>query len=154
MDPEEEHQQWHGEGELVKFMILVGILLLTVLLVAASRPLVFDWIIPAALGWEPSLPGTEPDDNLAPLPAVLPESTEIPSEPTPLSPSTRELVMPAPTVTPLPTATLQVYEVQPGDNLTTIARRYGVTIDALMAANNINNPNRIIPGEVLLIPAP
>jgi hypothetical protein len=154
MDPEEEHQQWHGEGELVKFMILVGILLLTVLLVAASRPLVFDWIIPAALGWEPALPGAEPDDNLAPLPAVLPESTEIPPEPTPLSPSTRELVIPAPTVTPLPTATLQIYEVQPGDNLTTIARRYGVTIDALMAANNINNPNRIIPGEVLLIPAP
>jgi hypothetical protein len=154
MDPEEEHQQWHGEGELVKFMILVGILLLTVLLVAASRPLVFDWIIPAALGWEPALPGAEPDDNLAPLPAVLPESTEIPPEPTPLSPSTRELVISAPTVTPLPTATLQIYEVQPGDNLTTIARRYGVTIDALMAANNINNPNRIIPGEVLLIPAP
>lgn len=46
----------------------------------------------------------------------------------------------------------QTYTVQAGDNLSRIAQRLGVSMDALMAANNITNPNLIRLGQVLVIP--
>jgi LysM repeat protein len=45
------------------------------------------------------------------------------------------------------------YVVGPGDNLSRIAARYGVTVQALAAANNIWNPNHIYVGQVLTIPS-
>ncbi len=42
--------------------------------------------------------------------------------------------------------------VAPGENLFRIALRYGVTLDALMRANGIVNPNLIFVGQVLRIP--
>lgn len=42
--------------------------------------------------------------------------------------------------------------VQPGDSLFRIALQYGVTIDAIVQANNIVNPNLIIAGQSLVIP--
>lgn len=45
-----------------------------------------------------------------------------------------------------------VHVVQPGDSLFRIALQYGVTIDAIVAANNIVNPNLIIAGQELVIP--
>ena len=45
-----------------------------------------------------------------------------------------------------------VYIVQPGDTLSLIALRFGTTVDALVAANNIIDPGLIIPGKELLIP--
>ncbi len=44
------------------------------------------------------------------------------------------------------------YTVQPGDTLWGIAQRYGTTVDALVAANNIADRNLIYPGQQLLIP--
>ena len=44
------------------------------------------------------------------------------------------------------------YTVQPGDFLSVIAERNGVSQDALMAANGINNPNLIFAGQTLTIP--
>jgi LysM repeat protein len=35
-----------------------------------------------------------------------------------------------------------------------IARRYSVTVEAIIAANNISNPNHIEVGMTLLIPQP
>ncbi len=46
----------------------------------------------------------------------------------------------------------QPYVVQRGDTLLSIARRFGVTVAQLQAANNITNPDRIYPGQVLVIP--
>lgn len=45
-----------------------------------------------------------------------------------------------------------VYVVQPGDTLFKIARRYGTTVDAIVAANDIENPDRIDVGQKLCIP--
>lgn len=45
-----------------------------------------------------------------------------------------------------------IYTVQPGDTLYSIARLYGSTIQAIVNANNITNPNLIYPGSVILIP--
>ena len=46
----------------------------------------------------------------------------------------------------------QTHVVQPGETLSAIAVRYGVTLNALMQYNNITDPNRIYWGEVLVIP--
>jgi len=46
------------------------------------------------------------------------------------------------------------YTVQRGDTLSSIARRYDVTIQELVTANNIANPNLIYVGQVLSIPHP
>lgn len=44
------------------------------------------------------------------------------------------------------------YIVQPGDNLTHIARRFGTTVEAIVQANNIADPDIIVIGQVLDIP--
>jgi LysM repeat protein len=44
------------------------------------------------------------------------------------------------------------YTVQAGDTLYKIAAKYGVTVSAIVTANNITNPNLIHPGQVLVIP--
>jgi LysM repeat protein len=44
------------------------------------------------------------------------------------------------------------YTVKYGDNLNSISRMYGVSVQALMAANNIYNPNLIYAGQTLCIP--
>ena len=44
------------------------------------------------------------------------------------------------------------YTVQPGDSLRAIAQAYDVTIDALVAANGLPNPDAIYSGQVLTIP--
>ncbi|MDI9441152.1 MAG: peptidoglycan DD-metalloendopeptidase family protein [Bacillota bacterium] len=44
------------------------------------------------------------------------------------------------------------YTVQRGDNLTAIAMRYQTTVDSIVSYNNLDNPHRLLPGQVLLIP--
>ncbi|NLM65515.1 MAG: LysM peptidoglycan-binding domain-containing protein, partial [Firmicutes bacterium] len=44
------------------------------------------------------------------------------------------------------------YTVMPGDTLFLIAQRFATTIAAIVAANNITDPNLIYPGQELIIP--
>ncbi|MFZ9629266.1 MAG: LysM peptidoglycan-binding domain-containing protein [Ilumatobacteraceae bacterium] len=44
------------------------------------------------------------------------------------------------------------HAVQPGESLFTIAAQYGVSVDELIAINEIDNPDYIQAGQVLLIP--
>ena len=44
------------------------------------------------------------------------------------------------------------YTVQRGDWLYSIARKFGITVNALLAANPGINPNFVYPGQVLNIP--
>ncbi len=44
------------------------------------------------------------------------------------------------------------YEIQRGDTLNAIARRYGLTVKELVEANDITDPNRIFPGQKIIIP--
>ncbi len=44
------------------------------------------------------------------------------------------------------------YTVQPGDTLYTIAVKFNVTIQALMAANSISDPTSLQAGQVIVIP--
>lgn len=63
---------------------------------------------------------------------------------------------PEPAATPIPRDPGEplVYQVQAGDTLAVIASIYGVTIDALMAANDLVDPDTVIIGDQLLIPPP
>jgi len=47
----------------------------------------------------------------------------------------------------------QIYIVKPGENLSRIASRYGVSVQAIQAANGLNNYN-IYAGQALIIPVP
>jgi spore coat assembly protein SafA len=47
---------------------------------------------------------------------------------------------------------MTIYIVQKGDTLWKIAKRYNVTLDAIIKANNIANPDLIYPGQRLIIP--
>lgn len=59
---------------------------------------------------------------------------------------------PAPgNTTPATETASPTYTVQPGDNLTKIARQYGTTVNKLVALNGIKNPNLIYVGQVLKI---
>ena len=58
---------------------------------------------------------------------------------------------PAPAAPAAP-ASSGTYIVARGDTLANIARRFGVTSQALAAANNIVNPDRIYAGQVLVMP--
>ncbi len=60
----------------------------------------------------------------------------------------------APVVTPTQeVGGQQEYTVQAGDSLGAIAAQFGVTVDAIVQANSITDPNLILPGETLIIPA-
>ncbi|MCA9957651.1 MAG: LysM peptidoglycan-binding domain-containing protein, partial [Anaerolineales bacterium] len=45
-----------------------------------------------------------------------------------------------------------VYIIQPGDSLYSIAQRFGTTVDEIVAANNLANPNFIVSGQEIIVP--
>ena len=60
---------------------------------------------------------------------------------------------PEPTVPPAPTP--QAYVVAKGDNVSKIAKKFGLTVEELMAANpQIKNRNKIAIGDQITIPVP
>jgi len=64
-----------------------------------------------------------------------------------------ESASPSPTIAAAPTP--QVYIVKSGDNLTKIAKKFGLTVEQLKAANpGIKNINKIALGAELVIPVP
>ncbi|OQY84996.1 MAG: hypothetical protein B6D41_14880 [Chloroflexi bacterium UTCFX4] len=48
--------------------------------------------------------------------------------------------------------TAETYTIQGGDTLSAIGRKFGVSVAALVAANDIENPSLIRPGQALKIP--
>jgi LysM repeat protein len=53
---------------------------------------------------------------------------------------------------PTPGSTSTYHDVRQGETLTSIARQYGVTVDALKTANIFDNNPVLKPGDVILIP--
>jgi len=47
----------------------------------------------------------------------------------------------------------RAHEVKPGDTLHALAKKYGTTVSAIMAANNLSGPNVIKVGQRLIIPS-
>ena len=53
---------------------------------------------------------------------------------------------------PKPQPTGTIYVVRSGDSVWKIARMFGVSMESIIAANNLQNPNLIFPGQQLIIP--
>lgn len=153
-----ENTQSSVRGELIKFGLLVIVFIVVLVVVALSRPLIFDRILPAVLGMENGdlAPQVEPAPTVMPE-ADEPEETPVEAEndPNGEEAETEELeeteTDPVEAAEPPPPEPV-VHIVQRGENLTLIARRYGVTVEAIMNANNLTNPNRIEAGMRLEIP--
>ena len=56
------------------------------------------------------------------------------------------------TPSPLPAAGEEIYVVQAGDILSAIAGRYGVSMQAILDANGLSNPDFVFSGQRLIIP--
>ena len=82
--------------------------------------------------------------------------TGAPTTPPPVTPTPTNTPTPRPTATPTPapTKTPQEYEIQPGDSLSLVAEQFGLTTDELAEFNNIEDPNAIQAGQIILIPPP
>lgn len=161
------------QGELTKFGILAIVLLFTVLIIALLRPYIFNTIVPAILGeGQPTAPVMD-DTNAETIKPTTEEAedseaveenesesdTTVGSEeenapdtavsPTDSSEAATEPEKPEDFPTAVPA---QTHTVQAGETLTAIAQRYNVTVQAIVAANNIANPDRVAVGTVLIIP--
>jgi phage tail protein X len=93
---------------------------------------------------------TEAVTDLAP---AVPYQTVIPSESPIVTPSESPTIIPSLTGIILPTPTTFTYIVAQGDTLSGIAGRYGVTLEALLAANPGIQPEVLSVGTTLIIPA-
>ncbi len=63
-------------------------------------------------------------------------------------------LLPTPTPVSAAASEPEVYVVQQGDSLFVIALRYNLTVDQLMQANNLTNPDYVFSGQRLVIPSP
>src|SRR5262249_45134916 len=52
----------------------------------------------------------------------------------------------------VPPASPGTYVVQQGDTLNIISRKFGVPVADIISANNITDPDHIVPGQQLIIP--
>ena len=114
---------------------------------APSRPPPAWTVVPPWVG--PGAAATltpEATATLHPLQALMPP-TRGPGEPF-LTP-TPDPGRPAPTFR----TESELYTVRPGDSLGRIAARFGVGTQALLAANNLANPDLLYAGQILRIPA-
>ncbi|MCA9897436.1 MAG: LysM peptidoglycan-binding domain-containing protein [Ardenticatenaceae bacterium] len=146
-------------GELIKFAFLAVVLLGTALVIGLLRPYIFNQIVPAILGENQpaaTIINTEAEgETLKPEaagPATTPETTPEEAEDAgeEAAPVGEEPVNPEDFPTAVPPS--QTHTVQPGENLTAIARQYGVTVQALVDTNKITNPDRVDAGTILTIP--
>ena len=100
-------------------------------------------------------PAPSSSPTTRPTPAVTATAVPTPSlSPTP-SPTPTAVPTPAPTPAPTPVITPpppQTYTVAEGDTLAAIADRFGITVAALQQANDIDDPDEIVIGQVLVIP--
>lgn len=97
---------------------------------AASNP-------PPVAAMPTSVSATEP--TLTPTPTAMPA---LQATPTPTSVSSRLFIRPGGTV----------YIVQRGDTLSVIAARFGLSVEALLAANGMATGEHIVAGQEVLVP--
>lgn len=86
--------------------------------------------------------------------ALRPAPTQIVRAPSTQPTAATSQVKPVPeTQQPSTTVRVQKHTVQPGESLYSIARKYGVKLDALLAANPDIEPRRLRVGQTITIPA-
>lgn len=88
-----------------------------------------------------------------PLPPTATPTPTMTATPTAARPTpTPKAYTPPPTPTPTATPTPLIYTVEKGDTLLGIAKRFGVSVQALQDVNGIVDPRRLQIGQPLIIP--
>jgi len=144
-----------------------GLILLLSILLASCAPAdatqvyfpTYDPFLPleGAAPPESQIPGV---DDAAALPTSTrpPTPTRVPfSLPSQIGAGGQTESTPTPDparVLPTPRRDTEQYTIQQGDTLGVIAQRYGISLQSLMEANGITNPNLLEVGVTLKIPAP
>lgn len=123
---------WYNPGMRKNWLLAVLVVLISLLFSACTQQ-------PPNLN---DTPTSTVAGTLRPYPSATPSATPLPTDYT--SPT------PSPTVTPTPTQVF--YEVQTGDDMYSIAFRYGLSPQAIMTANPTVNPRIMSVGTTLLIP--
>lgn len=99
--------------------------------------------------WKPFFTPTPAAEGAQPVPG-LPADTQVTARPpdAPLESPTPDPAREMPT----PRSETLTYTVQYGDSLNSIARSFSVDTQAILAANDLSNPNLLEVGQVLTIP--
>jgi lipoprotein-anchoring transpeptidase ErfK/SrfK len=128
---------------LIQVLLFVAI---TVILLFALA----TWVITLPVETASAAPGLTPTtvaDSSTPLPTLEPTATPMTVAPTTTPPADQPVDQPADAPTPPLSHT-----VQEGDTLGAIAQAYGVSIEALVAANELVDPDLLYVGWTLIIP--
>lgn len=140
-----------ANGERILFSILVNNLPTT-----SGAKRIEDRIGMRLASFERPFSPTVPELRAADADLLPPESAAV-AEPKRGATVIAEAPSATPPVVPLPAPVAtepRSHTVQTGDNLTVIARRYGITLNALVAANPDISPRRLMPGVALAVPPP
>jgi LysM repeat protein len=116
-------------------------------------PLSADVTLVPVVGGTVVLPTVGPTERAGPAPTLAPFSVQLPPTRIPEAP----ILSPtpdSPRVLPTPRTDPSQHVVQPGDTLGRIAQQYGISLEALMQANGLSDPNLLSVGQSLTIPAP
>ncbi len=79
---------------------------------------------------------------------LMAQTAEPPALPTPTLAAAPATATPDPSAPPIP----RVHEVQDGENMTLIAANYGVSVEEILAINNLPNGDLLQVGQELIIP--
>ncbi|HYA50243.1 MAG TPA: LysM domain-containing protein [Streptosporangiaceae bacterium] len=137
--------------------LLLGTLgLLIFLLLASGAGFGAAFLVPRFADASPVPSGASPSEaaTVSPTPTTPPTTT--PSATASASPGSSGSGRPSasPSGSPAPSPTTLTYVVQRGDTLAAIAARFGVSVQAIVAANGLSDPNHIETGQRLVIPRP
>lgn len=151
----------------MSFQKIVSVFVFSILLISCTAQEETPVIFPT---YDPFLPmdGTpvqiDSPVSQGPTPTGLPTATRQPTPtraPVNISPliGIQNQIASSPTpdparILPTPRQDVDEYIVQAGDTLGDIAQRYGISLQSLLDANNITDPNLLEVGMVLVIPAP
>lgn len=118
-----------------------------------------SWVVLPTHTSRPTRPPHTPTVTPSPTSATAEITQTVSITDTTVVVSTESEVLPTLTSTPLPpTATPEaevvIHVVKQGETLSEIAAQYEVSIQAIMEANGLTDPNRIVTGQELIIPEP
>lgn len=102
--------------------------------------------------FSPAAMPTLTETTLAATPPVIPGNPLATPASAVITPATRTPITPSEIQSETTAAGDLEYIVQPGDTLMSIAQRFDVTMDEIIEANDLTNPDRLDVGQVLIIP--
>ena len=135
-------------GRVVRPVIALGLAGALTTIAACSRPGSAGDPTPTATTGVRITASPSPARSLSPIASPSPRTAA-----TPPAPSVSPTAGPTPSPTRV-TGTVpgQRYVVQPGDTLVAIAEEFGVTVEELIDANDLANPDVLRVGQELIIP--